>query len=139
MRPNPQFPADLVTFTVEILNGKLHFLCRVVLPPFLEMYSFSFFLFFFINNQKYKQPGWNWPKAKQLAKQPLSLRETSQQYFSHCYFNAPINCIWGMPQGELAPLCTPAIQKRKTKQNRKHPQGSFNEHKIESCWKNDYF
>ena len=27
MLPNPQFPADLVTFTVEILNGKHHFLC----------------------------------------------------------------------------------------------------------------
>ena len=27
MWPNPQFPADLVTFTEEILNGKLHFLC----------------------------------------------------------------------------------------------------------------
>ena len=26
MRPNPKFPADLVTFTEEILNGKLHFL-----------------------------------------------------------------------------------------------------------------
>ena len=26
MRPNPQFPADWVTFTKEILNGKLHFL-----------------------------------------------------------------------------------------------------------------
>ena len=26
MRPNPQFPAGLVTFTDEILNGKLHFL-----------------------------------------------------------------------------------------------------------------
>ena len=29
MRPNPQFPADLVTFTEEILNGKLHFSCSV--------------------------------------------------------------------------------------------------------------
>ena len=29
MWPNPQFPADLVTFTEEILNGKLHFLCGV--------------------------------------------------------------------------------------------------------------
>ena len=28
MWPNPQFPADLVTFTEEILNGKLHFLCN---------------------------------------------------------------------------------------------------------------
>ena len=27
MWPNPQFPADLVTFTDEILNGKLRFLC----------------------------------------------------------------------------------------------------------------
>ena len=26
MWPNPQFPADLVTFTEEILNGKVHFL-----------------------------------------------------------------------------------------------------------------
>ena len=27
MWPNPQSPADLVTFTEEILNGKFHFLC----------------------------------------------------------------------------------------------------------------
>ena len=27
MWPNPQFPADLVTFTEEILDGKLDFLC----------------------------------------------------------------------------------------------------------------
>ena len=30
MWPNPQETADLVTFTEEILNGKLHFLCSVV-------------------------------------------------------------------------------------------------------------
>ena len=29
MWPNPQFPADLVTFTEEIVNGKLQFLCSV--------------------------------------------------------------------------------------------------------------
>ena len=29
MSPNPQFPADLVTFTEEIVNWKLHFLCSV--------------------------------------------------------------------------------------------------------------
>ena len=29
MWSNPQFPANLVTFTNEILNGKLHFLCSV--------------------------------------------------------------------------------------------------------------
>ena len=27
MRPNPKFLPDLVTFTEEILNAKLHFLC----------------------------------------------------------------------------------------------------------------
>ena len=27
MWPNPQFPADLVAFTEEILNRKLHLLC----------------------------------------------------------------------------------------------------------------
>ena len=26
----PQFPADLVTFTEEILNGKLQFLCSAI-------------------------------------------------------------------------------------------------------------
>ena len=29
MWPNAQFPADLITFTEEILKGKLYFLCRV--------------------------------------------------------------------------------------------------------------
>ena len=32
MCPNPQETADLVTFTEEILNGKLYFLCSVVSP-----------------------------------------------------------------------------------------------------------
>ena len=27
MWPNPQLPVDLVTFTEDILNGKLNFLC----------------------------------------------------------------------------------------------------------------
>ena len=30
MRPSPQETADSVTFTEEILNGKLHFLCSVI-------------------------------------------------------------------------------------------------------------
>ena len=29
MSPNPQETEDLVTFTEEILNGKLYFLCSV--------------------------------------------------------------------------------------------------------------
>ena len=30
MWPNPQFSADLVTFTEEILNEKFHFLCSSI-------------------------------------------------------------------------------------------------------------
>ena len=30
MRPNPQFSVDLVTFTEEIPNRKLHFLCSIM-------------------------------------------------------------------------------------------------------------
>ena len=30
MSPNPHQTADLVTFTEEILHGKLHFLCSVL-------------------------------------------------------------------------------------------------------------
>ena len=33
MWPNLQSPADLVTFTEEILNGKLRFLCSVLFFP----------------------------------------------------------------------------------------------------------
>ena len=31
MGPNPQFPADLVTFTEKIHNGKLHFCVMLTL------------------------------------------------------------------------------------------------------------
>ena len=36
MWPNPQFPADLVIFTEENLNGKLHILCSVIFLHFPE-------------------------------------------------------------------------------------------------------
>ena len=40
MWPNPQKTADLVTFTEEILNGKLHFLCSHTLDnQWLHQYS----------------------------------------------------------------------------------------------------
>ena len=38
MLPNPQIPADMVTFAEEILYGKIHFLCS-------EMRFFFFFFF----------------------------------------------------------------------------------------------
>ena len=51
MWPNPQFPAGLVTFTEEILNGKLHFFAvaasgtnpRTAVKKFyIKMLNFSF-------------------------------------------------------------------------------------------------
>ena len=41
MWPNPQETVDLVTFTEEILNGKLHFLCSANLKslPSQSWYS----------------------------------------------------------------------------------------------------
>ena len=37
MWTNPQFPADLVTFTEEILNGKIHFLCSGWYKAFIQI------------------------------------------------------------------------------------------------------
>ena len=39
MRENPQFPADLVTFTEEILNGKPHVLCSEDASGWLSVMS----------------------------------------------------------------------------------------------------
>ena len=44
MWPNPLFPADLVTFTEEIYNRKLHFLCSgtwFLITFFLNQFRFS--------------------------------------------------------------------------------------------------
>ena len=44
MRPNPQEPADLVTFTADILNGKLHFLCSVTNKELTRMKTFEAYI-----------------------------------------------------------------------------------------------
>ena len=43
MWPNPQFPADLLTFTKEILNGKLHFLCSDAAFVYLKVVGLIYF------------------------------------------------------------------------------------------------
>ena len=61
MCPNLQFPADLVTFTEEILNGKLHFLCNE--GSFIITYVFNFSPLI-----------WSWYEEKHLFQNlPLSL------------------------------------------------------------------
>ena len=51
MWPNPdQFPADLITFTEEILNGKLHFSCseardlRIILEVYGTLHTYGAYL-----------------------------------------------------------------------------------------------
>ena len=41
MWPNPQIPEDLVTFTEEIHNGKLHFLCGASMKFECEVFKMS--------------------------------------------------------------------------------------------------
>ena len=51
MWPNPQDTADLVTYTEEILNGKLHFLCSVTLILLdTEKYSLVVSLLFLVTS-----------------------------------------------------------------------------------------
>ena len=38
MWPKPQDTADLITFTEEILNGKLHFLCSATLSEWINIW-----------------------------------------------------------------------------------------------------
>ena len=52
MRPNPHFPADLVTYTEGILNGKLLFLCS----DFINIKEMIRYSFIAVTKRKYK-PG----------------------------------------------------------------------------------
>ena len=45
MWPNPQEATDFVTFTEEILNGKLHFLCSVHVPRWVTFFVYSHGIF----------------------------------------------------------------------------------------------
>ena len=61
MWPNPEFPADFVTFTKEIVNGKLYFLCsediyadhgwKICKPAAGKFNFFNFLNFLNLNDQ----------------------------------------------------------------------------------------
>ena len=51
MRPNPQFPVDLVTFTEEIFNGKLHFLCSDYIANLHKKTKLEYFSIYDSNNK----------------------------------------------------------------------------------------
>ena len=57
MCPKPQETADLVTFTEEILNGKIHFFCAVTGSPtnheLLTVLIFKLYIFNVRNNLQF--------------------------------------------------------------------------------------
>ena len=57
MWPNRHFPADLVTFTEKILNGKLHFLCSGY-DNVLLLYQFSWWLNLAVTGEDQKDLTW---------------------------------------------------------------------------------
>ena len=70
MWPNRPFPADLVTFTEEILNEKLHFLCSVLGWSQYAAFSFIRYLFkyFAIALESENVLTYNWSKDKAILK-----------------------------------------------------------------------
>ena len=64
MWPNPQFPADLITFTEEILNGKLRF-CAVM-EVAEQSWSFKKIFEDFISSQRILK-NWEWNLAYELS------------------------------------------------------------------------
>ena len=81
MWPNPQFPVDLVAFTEEILNEKLHFFIQrlvdlVVLPESQIEFSESWKLWQNICSCKWLKPTLSlirWVEPKELGKLKLLL------------------------------------------------------------------
>ena len=82
MWPNPPFPADLVTFTEEILNGKLHFLCSktlIVKRSFWDKFQFGIRFYIFEKDLKFENLEF---KALTLSlRKPLSYRNQSIDLF----------------------------------------------------------
>ena len=107
---NPQFPADLITFTEEILNGKLHFLCSVT---FITVLPFSFAMILLcscLSSKKSSVKNHNFqniPSAEKLAAFFLTLK-----YFSSLFINVPFKKVplkfkqipWKVPVKEFSKL-----------------------------------
>ena len=115
MRPNPQFPADLVSFTEEIRNEKLHFLCSDTLffskrfffnwgivsshgnkihfwRYFLGVNETSFFKMIITNNFKWQQRDSNpQPLNSKTNTQPFS--QTGEMIGLCCQYLS-VRCIW---------------------------------------------
>ena len=75
MRPNPQFPSDLVTFTEEILNGKFYFLCSDVKTVLKLLLTIRVV----IDSTASVQETRNW-EAKWNMAENLRLKETKKDF-----------------------------------------------------------
>ena len=81
MWPYLQFPAGLVAFTEEIRNGKLHFLCSVVLPNKVRAFDIN-------KDRKLK---YNLNKDRKL-KYNLNLRQEIASKSSLHYLSIKYHC-----------------------------------------------
>ena len=88
IRPNQQFPADLVTFTEEIRNGKLHFLCSekagvwlIFLVSFwhTSLKQMSHFMWSYVTFYVF-------PKQTNLKNHPRNLISSFSRLWSGFYF-----------------------------------------------------
>ena len=87
MWANSQFPADLVTFTEEIFNGKLHFLCSA--SPYFVHYEVHNTRYYFRKIQKcYSVEKWGWEGTwlpwRPLCREPRDIVQMCYMFeFSH--------------------------------------------------------
>ena len=95
MSPNPQFPVDLVTFTEEILNGKLHFLCSTSHADGTNPYSYAQDISSVISEfQRIVKKVFDWCRNNHMKVNPgkchVVLSSNTQKGNSLCKY---INCI----------------------------------------------
>ena len=90
MWPNPQFPVDLVTFTEEILNGKLNFLYSVL--------KYDSFPFWWKNKQASRKPFRTEAAVRRCSSKYLLLKISQEKltvkHLSVYLFNKVAGIFW---------------------------------------------
>ena len=88
--PNPQFSADLVTFTEEILNGKPHFLCSANSRSIYEIFRFRLWALKsgFDSNQ-----GFPYESSSHILYKALYVNSFYSLYYHHHYDYCIVNIV----------------------------------------------
>ena len=113
MWPNPQETADLVTFTEEILNGKLHFLCSVnknkfmnILPISLTNSQRSLITLIFFNSITLKTQFTSKSTGSDIARKNFPITQTECVL---CGYHSPEQPIWSKPWEVTWAYCYPTL------------------------------